>query len=138
MSKEIYKKYLCEWVDAENLDEMAEVNRAYLYDGVSLFNKLTGEDKQSHYMAVINDVYELFTRKPKTQMINGHEVVAPRYDEPEHRMDIIVMNCFSENGIEIINFSAKTMKAVTIWGWFSTDNEDDAIAYANAHRENKQ
>ena len=140
MSKEIYKEYVNKYFfECESEKDRIEVNRQYLYCYGDFSGSFAIYHSEHPYVFVDlhNSDYECVKRKPKTQIINGHEVVAPRYDMPEHREDIIVMNFFSENGIEVIDFSEKTMRAVTSWGWFSADNTKDAIAYANAHKDNK-
>ena len=83
--------------------------------------------------------YESFTRKPKTQMINGYEVVAPRYDEPTNKdepmfilyaLDLCGFTAVFWHGLDAIK-----REAILKNGWF--DNSDDAENYANAHREGK-
>jgi len=69
-------------------------------------------------------------RKPKTQIINGHEVVAPRYDKPNSGQPIYLYYPLYKEGVLHTDHTDNTD-----FGWF--ENKSDAIAYANAHKENK-
>lgn len=130
MSKEIYKEYF-------NIEiEKGFKGNDYLYDN----KELTDVDSWLNGLFVPED-FNLFTRKPKTQMINGHEVVAPRYDLPERDAQCFWINSIASATSGYAKCSALSLAeheklSLSENGWF--DNEKDVIAYANAHRENKQ
>ena len=73
----------------------------------------------------------------KTQMINGREVVAPRYDyDYLIKNNIWVFNPLSIGGVANLIVKFNNLGGVEKFGWF--DNERNALAYANALRESKQ
>lgn len=130
MSKEIYKEYVNKWIDEEDRLKKCEINDLYLFCG----HPIRVNAKED--LLVIAYDFERVTRKPKTQMINGHEVVAPRYYEPKVGDTVYTHNPWHRDGVnetEVANYHK--ISNIAKGGWF--DNKEDALAYANAHRENK-
>ena len=68
-------------------------------------------------------------------MINGHEVFSPIYDSAKNGEIIYVFFPFTENGIKSVTYSPNMIFTCRKFGFFY--DKEDAIAYANAHRENK-
>ena len=94
--------------------------------------------KSCDFIELYGENVSFIRRKPKTQMINGHEVVAPRYDIPpkdEHCFWVCSSYLSGFGSYDSGSLSKSEKEALAINGWF--DNEKDATAYANAHRENK-
>ena len=136
--KEIYKEYLCKWVDAENLNEMVKINESYVFDGRNMVEHLAADKFCNYSMAVINDVDDSFKRAPKTQMINGRKVVAPRYDMPKTGEQCYWLNLGYTQGFQTYDaesMSYKEKRVLKLNGWF--DNENNIVAHVNAHRESK-
>ena len=91
---------------------------------------------------IINADFGMFTRKPKTQMINGHEVVAPRYDIPSSNSTLLIFHPVAEDGLKVITGESyqKCDWHKFGFGYFIYDSDEDyeiAKEYANAHKENK-
>ena len=129
MSNETGKKTYLEYVN-DNLYGGSEADQFH-YDGLPL------SENSAFYCngLFVPKALELFTRAPKTQLINGHEVVAPRYDEPDKGVDIFYLDFGQDDGIYKDAYNQMLNTKIQAFGWF--DNKPDAIAYANAHRENK-
>ena len=143
--KEIYKEYVNKYFfECKNCSERGELHERYLFvesDGLKMtFNELNRESAEvgrSDFVILLNSDFNNITRAPKTQWINGHEVVAPRYDD-DFTEAFWVLNGYNEKGVGCLissSYNREKLKGIAINGWF--DNEDDAIAYANAHRESK-
>lgn len=134
MSKEIYREYVNKWIDADDILEQREVNDLYLFCGEPI-RVNTKED-----LLVISSGFDRVTRKPRTQMINEHEVVAPRYDEPTNKEEpMFILYALELCGFtDVFWYGLDTTKREAILknGWF--DNSDDAENYEKARRENEQ
>ena len=70
-------------------------------------------------------------------MINGHKVLAPRYDSVGNcsKGDFCVFDSSEKDGVLVIELGEGNTSYRLQFGWF--DFYDDCEAYANAHRENK-
>lgn len=140
MSKEIYKEYVNKYFfECKSEKDRIELNQQYLYE-YSDFSSSFAIRNDSQYPSAFVDLhcsnYESVKRKPKTQMINGHEVVAPIYDSAKNGEIIYVFYPFKENGIKSVVYSPNMIFTCKKFGFFY--DKERAIAYANAHRENKQ
>ena len=147
MSKEIYKEYLEKfWIECKNSEERRQLNNMYHYkwsgseiiSGDELLNRRNL--KSCDFIELYGENVSFIRRKPKTQMINGHEVVAPRYDLPERDAQCFWINSIASTTSGYAKCSALSLAeheklSLSENGWF--DNEKDVIAYVNAHRENK-
>lgn len=74
-----------------------------------------------------------FKRVPKKHNINGHEVIAPRYDMPKvgdqcYWINLCYTQRFATYDAESLN--EKERIVLTNNGWF--DNEKDIVAYTKA------
>lgn len=132
MSKEIYKEYVNGRIDG--LEDDSE----YLYEGKPLHESEHFIHRRS-FMLIPSMYYDSFTRKPKTQMINGHEVWAPRYDVPTNTSEpMFILAPLEIHGFDDVfwcDLDSIKREGVLRNGWF--DNSDNVENYANAHRENK-
>ena len=124
--KEIWKEYL------DNALYGRKTKEEYLYFGKTL-------DKQDCWLngVFVPKNFERFKRAPKTQIINGHEVVAPRYDSITNctNDEICVFSSSEEDGVCQLNINIDNTSYCSSFGWF--DSYGVCLAYANAHREDK-
>ncbi len=136
MSKEIYKEYFNDWIKAVGEEKQIAVNKNYIWGGrtIAEHNEMSSSDEDCFLGLVTNNLLQL-KRKPKTQMINGHEVVAPRYDLPAQKTEMFYLDFAEKDGVINETYNELLHPYIHLFGWF--DNIDDAIAYTNAHRENK-
>ena len=78
-------------------------------------------------------------RKPKTQIINGHEVVAPRYDKPTNSCDVVYwVFPLEQCGFRSCDFASLCISerdALMINGYYTS--KEDASAFIKALRDNK-
>lgn len=135
MSKEIYKEYFNDWINAADEEEQIAVNKNYIWGGRTIAdNNEMGSCDESCFFGLVTENLLQLKRKPKTQMINGHEVVAPKYGTPTEALEFVFV-------FDPANGCTKSYRSRIEWrtnfrfGYF--ENEKDAIAYANALRENK-
>lgn len=144
--KEIYKEYCDVIINAldSNIEKEREniknINKQYLYGTRSIYDHLNLSESDPCGFFEIMDLteIELFARAPKTQMINGHKVVAPRYDIPTFGDMCFWLRCANKEGFAQHNAESLMLverEALAINGWF--DNKSDIIEYAKAHRESK-
>jgi len=141
--KEIYKEYVNKYFfgDCKNDSQLQELNGQYLI----LWDENEGSTRGVDYLRrkgyggydfiKLKEVeFKYISRAPKTQLINGHEVVAPRYDDDYlTKNNIWVFSPLSIGGVANFIVKINNLGGVEKFGWF--DNEKYAIAYANAHRE---
>ena len=130
--KAIYKEYVNKWIDCQSHEQRHRLNECYCFEGkrVDQFNEGT-----EFTMLVVDGLYSEFTRAPKMQIINGAEVVAPRYDEPDNdEVNMFYYAPLSALGYCDIEFGDLVKpQNLTLLGWF--DNAADALAYAQAHKQ---
>ena len=144
--KEIYKEYVNKyWFDCKHDQDREELNNQYLFQWTNTEFKTGGsyleveEKDKSDFIELKGIQFQFIKRAPKTQMINGHEVVAPRYDMPSGGGECHYMNFMQIDGVQSVAVErmGPTSKGLASkFGWF--DSHRGAIAYANAHRESKQ
>ena len=132
MTKETGKEIYLEYVNRE-LNSPHEVIEEYFYYG-----KPISESDEFLNGLFVPCNFDGFTRALKTQMINGHEVIAPRYDMPQRDDMCFWLKYTNKEGFA--QYDAQSLmpverEALSINGWF--DKKENVIAYANALRENK-
>lgn len=131
--QKMYLQYFTEWNEAETPEDKAIVNQGwFIGKGGYCFSKVLVDCNLGAGDLFPIESDEEIARKQKTQIINGHEVIAPRYDEPSDRF--FMFSAISENGIAYIKHNSiddRLRMVIKKYGWF--DNESDAIAYAKAH-----
>jgi len=142
--KEIYKDYVNKyWFDCNHDQDREELNNQYLFQWTNTEFKTGGsyleveEKDKSDFIELKGIQFQFIKRAPKTQMINGNKVVAPRYDMPTLGDMCFWLKYTNKEGFA--QYDAESLmpverEALAINGWF--DSKPDIIAYANAHREN--
>ena len=136
--KDFYAEYCINHIKCESREARLLINEQYIFSSQQTIKEaLKGLGFQDWELISLstNIEIETFKRAPKTQMINGHKVVAPRYDEPDKGVDIFYLDFGQDDGIYKDAYNQMLNTKIQAFGWF--DNKPDAIAYANAHRENK-
>ena len=143
--KEIYKDYVNKyWFDCKHDQDREELNNQYLFQWTNTEFKTGGsyleveEKDKSDFIELKGIQFQFIKRAPKTQMINGHKVVAPRYDD-DFTLEVFALDFIEESGVFQRTRGSLTLankSGLKLNGWFG--NEKHAIAYANAHRESKQ
>jgi len=143
MSNEIYSEYVVKyWVEEKTQKQRIRLNQKYTFGaGNRSITGICSDQKKEAgaFFEVRTSEINSFKRAPKTQMINGHKVVAPRYDEPENSGDIAYwLNPTFREGIQSYNWESlnKSEREALMVNGYHTSKEN-IIAYANAHRENK-
>ena len=137
--KKLHREYFNEWVDADN---KAAVNNSWIAvigENERTFSESLHLRGYNENCSLIISSESIIKRKPKTQMINGHEVVAPRYDDDP----MFEGKYFWYDPTQNRSFSCKEAELITDCergnlarnGWF--EYVDDVEAYAKAHRESK-
>ena len=125
--KEIYLEYIAKQLHEER------AFKYYLYKDEPLDNI---DEWLNGIFVPVN--FGRFTRAPKTQMINGHEVIAPMHDMPKSEDYCYWLDFSADSGVcsyDAGSLSESEKQSLSINGWF--DNKENAIAYAKAHRESK-
>lgn len=134
MSKELYKEYVSDWVNADSWDKREKINDLYLIDFRTLSYELEcrGNDRCDMYsIASLNCAG--FTRVPKKHNINGHEVIAPRFDMPKsgrqcYWVDFMIPRTFQTCAASSLTNNERIILVNN--GWF--DNKKDIVAYTKA------
>ncbi len=129
----IYKEYLDRWINAADEEKQAEINKSYIWSRATIFdyNKMHDRDGDCLFGLTFSNL-AVFTRASKTQMINGHEVVAPRHDIPSKGKAFYLDFASSER---FAWYASKTLSERVAYllatnGWF--DKEADVVTFANA------
>jgi hypothetical protein len=133
MSKELYKEYVNKWIDADSWAKKEEVNDQFLTGIKTLSDEMEyGECDRCDLYSITNLKFAGFTRAPKKHNINGHEVIAPRYDSdftPEFWViDASMDGCV--NYLRSTELQQETIFNLVNNGWF--DNSKSALAYTKA------
>ena len=121
---DIYKEYLCKWVDAGDHDARSELNEKYLFKGEKI--------EKDFGLFALGGLYQEFTRAPKMHNINGHEVVAPRFESAKNGELIYVYFPFSDDGIKAVRYKPNMIFTCSKSGFFYDKSE--ALAYVKALR----
>lgn len=144
MSNEIYKEYVNKYFfgDCKNDSQLQELNGQYLILWDENEGSISGVDYLRRkgyggygFIKLTEVEFKYISRAPKTQMINGHKVVAPRYDMPESPCYMFYLDASESDGLKRCWSDSNESQYLFDNGWYST--KPDAIAYANAHRESK-
>ena len=139
--EEIYLEYIGKFLKIRNLprEDRVQLNKEYRFEGESCyeFKAMRTEDCADFINLASCTYLDSFKRAPKTQMINGHEVVAPRYDSIMNctNNEIFVFSSSEKNGVCRLNINLDNTSYRSNFGWFNA--YDVCLAYANAHRESK-
>ena len=130
--KETNLEYFTEWNNAETSEDKIRVNSSWV--AVEYNDTLDDMSNAALYNLAPDEVIK---RKRKTIVINGVEVVAPRYDNPRFDEGCYWINPFYSIGFyckKASELNITTLNNLTQNGWF--DSEDDIREFLAAIKGN--